>query len=241
MSQVALDYLTPQLTLNIRHADVAQWQNFDFSSSPYVLPALDAFVNNTSGSLFLQGARGTGKTHLLQATIAKAQEQGQSAAYISGIEFFAMDPATPEDWLEGYGGFSILAIDEIEMFCQSDVWSQWLFHLHNRLMDQSCGMLMASHHTPRNLPCVLADLQSRLQKADFLRLHSLSDEQMQVQLQSRAHELGIHLSTEVAKYICLHSPRTMKDLMAMLSQLDSASWQRQRKITIPFIKQTLHW
>ncbi|MDX1321139.1 MAG: hypothetical protein R3207_13260 [Oceanospirillum sp.] len=45
----------------------------------------------------------------------------------------------------------------------------------------------------------------------------------------------------MARYILHRSPRTLRELFDMLAVLDHASLMAQRKLTIPFVKETLRW
>ena len=67
----------------------------------------------------------------------------------------------------------------------------------------------------------------------------LDDNEKLLVLQYRARQRGIFLSDDVAKYLLNHLSREMKSLIISLDTLDKASIIAQRKITIPFIKETL--
>ncbi len=56
----------------------------------------------------------------------------------------------------------------------------------------------------------------------------------------RASRLGLQLQDEVAKYLLHRMPRDMHQLFDMLEQLDHQSLAKQRKLTIPFVKQALN-
>ncbi|MGU2568375.1 HdaA/DnaA family protein, partial [Pseudomonas aeruginosa] len=52
---------------------------------------------------------------------------------------------------------------------------------------------------------------------------------------------GLHLTDEVGRFILNRGSRSMNSLFDLLEQLDRASLQAQRKLTIPFLKETLGW
>ena len=60
-------------------------------------------------------------------------------------------------------------------------------------------------------------------------------------LQLRASRRGLHLTDEVGHFILTRGTRSMSALFELLEQLDQASLQAQRKLTIPFLKETLGW
>ncbi|MOA27048.1 DnaA regulatory inactivator Hda [compost metagenome] len=57
----------------------------------------------------------------------------------------------------------------------------------------------------------------------------------------RASRRGLHLTDEVGRFILTRGSRSMNSLFDLLEQLDHASLQAQRKLTIPFLKETLGW
>ena len=60
-------------------------------------------------------------------------------------------------------------------------------------------------------------------------------------LQLRTSRRGLHLTDEVGRSILNRGSRSMNSLFDLLEQLDRASLQAQRKLTIPFLKETLGW
>ncbi|SVJ79973.1 Chromosomal replication initiator protein DnaA [Klebsiella pneumoniae] len=120
-------------------------------------------------------------------------------------------------------------------------WEEGLFHLFNRLRDTGRRLLLAASKSPRELQVKLPDLKSRLTMALIFQLHGLSDEDKLRALQLRASRRGLHLTDEVGRFILNRGSRSMNSLFDLLEQLDRASLQAQRKLTIPFLKETLGW
>ena len=58
-------------------------------------------------------------------------------------------------------------------------------------------------------------------------------------LQRNARERGIELPEETANFLLKRLDRDMHTLFDALAKLDKASLQAQRKLTIPFVKETL--
>ena len=87
----------------------------------------------------------------------------------------------------------------------------------------------------------LPDLQSRLTLALVFQLQELADEDKLRALQLRASRRGLQMPDEVGRFILTRGARSMSALFELLEQLDQASLQAQRKLTIPFLKETLGW
>jgi DnaA family protein len=91
----------------------------------------------------------------------------------------------------------------------------------------------------RELAFGLADLTSRLTQSLISQVVAMNDEEKYAALKLRAFKRGIHLSHEVLEFILHHTSRVPSDLFDLLHQLDEASLQEKRRVTIPFIKQKL--
>ena len=75
----------------------------------------------------------------------------------------------------------------------------------------------------------------------MFQLQSLSDEDKLRALQLRASRRGLHMSDDVGRFILTRGERSMNALFELLERLDQASLQEKRKLTIPFLKETLDW
>ncbi len=135
----------------------------------------------------------------------------------------------------------LVCIDEVDLVAGHPTWEEALFHLFNRLRDAGRRLLLSASAPPREVPIKLPDLKSRLTLALVFQLHGLSDEDKLRALQLRASRRGLHLTDEVGRFILTRGSRSMNSLFDLLEQLDHASLQAQRKLTIPFLKETLGW
>ncbi len=242
MISLVTDLEGQQLTLNMRPASEHQWQDFDFSAAREIEQQLQAFARQPAGQvMLLQGASGSGKSHLLQATAQLALQEGWQVGILMASELLAMGEEVDAQVFDGFEQFDVICIDDVDQLARLPSWSEALFHLYNACQQLERALLMTSRLTPRNLHCPLADLRSRLQLALVMPLQALAEAEQVQQLLQRAHQLGLVLNNDVANYICLHSQRNLKDIMATLAVLDSASWQAKRRLTIPFVKQIMGW
>ncbi len=215
MKQLALDIVQPVLpTLD----------NFVPGRNAEVLAHVRAALASAAASkserfIYLWGAPGSGRTHLLKA-----------AAMQVGGRYVAC-PA--HDFDDDAG---VLAVDGVEHL---DAPAQEaLFHRYNRLREQG-GALLASGHVPPTRLELRADLLTRLAWGLVFELHALSDDEKLQALKQHAHALGFKLPDEVAAYLLTHAPREMGTLFAMLDALDRASLESKRAITVPLLRDVL--
>ena len=100
-------------------------------------------------------------------------------------------------------------------------------------------MVVSAEQSPTALPVKLPDLASRLKWGESYQLIPLSDEQKLAVLKQNAHQRGIMLSDDTANFIFTRLDRDMATLKEALIQLDKASLQAKRNLTIPFVKSIL--
>nr|WP_242524027.1 DnaA regulatory inactivator Hda [Microbulbifer salipaludis] len=188
-------------------------------------------------AVYLWGEPGSGVTHLLQAVCQVAEGAGRSFQYLPLAELIETEPEVIVDGLEF---LDLVCIDDLQLIEGRANWQTALFHLYNRLRDGGRQLILGARKSPRGLALDLADLHSRLQWGLTFQLHPLSDTDKLAALRQRSRLRGFDLPEDVAQYILHRAPRDTRALFACLEQLDRASLQAQRKITIPFVKQVLN-
>lgn len=225
-----------QLTLRLSPQEIYRFDNFLFAK-PETGQALDSFCQLDSlNFLYLCGEEGTGKTHLLIACAEKVQQQGFRVIYLSLAELIqTAQPAV----LQSLEQADLLCLDDLEAVAGKPEWEEALFHCFNRLHDAQGHLLIATENNPANIQIDLPDLRSRLATGLVYQLTTMSDEQKQQALMLQSQSRGLTMSEDVAQYLLRRYGRDMPALMAVLQQLDKASLQAKRKLTIPFIRQVL--
>lgn len=230
-----------QLPLSVKLSDEATFGNFFAGPNTHALRAVEALAEPRRAppdtSLYLWGAAGSGRSHLLQAACHRMAEAGGLAMYLPLGDLVELGPAL----LEGMEEVDLLCLDELDALIGQAAWQEALFHLYNRLREQGGRLLLAASSPPRSMDLGLADLSSRLGWGLVFQMQALDDAGKQAVLQLRAEGRGLQLSDEVARYILNRGARGMGDLFAALEKLDQASLQAQHRLTIPFVKRIMHW
>lgn len=230
-----------QLSLSMRLRDDATFANYYPGANAvtlgYVEHACETENQWLDSLLYVWGTAGVGRSHLLQAACLRVEERGGRALYLPLAEL--MEHGTR--LLDNVEFCDLVCLDDIQAVLGRREWEEALFHAFNRLRDSGRQLLIAADAPPRELPIKLPDLQSRLSLALVFQLHELSDGDKLRALQLRASRRGLRLSDEVGRFLLARSVRSMTVLFDTLEQLDHASLQAQRKLTIPFLKEALDW
>jgi DnaA family protein len=181
--------------------------------------------------LWLWGASGSGKTHLLQAVCAAAEE----AAYFP----LARSVGLPPEALAGFERTRVLCIDDVDAVAGDAAWERALFQLFNEAAELRTRLIFAAATPPRQAPWGLEDWRSRAAACVVYQLRELDDDGRIEALRLRAAQRGLQLPYETSEYLLKRMPRDLRSLFEILDQLDEASLAAQRRLTIPFIRDAL--
>ncbi|GLH30674.1 MULTISPECIES: DnaA regulatory inactivator Hda [Pseudomonas] len=230
-----------QLPLGVRLRDDATFINYypgaNAAALGYVERLCEADAGWTESLIYLWGKQGVGRSHLLQAATHRFQQRGEAAVYLPLAQLLDRGIGL----LDYLAQYELVCIDDLHVIAGKAEWEEAMFHLFNRLRDSGRRLLLAASASPRELPIKLPDLKSRLTLALVFQMRGLSDEDKLRALQLRASRRGLHLTDEVGHFILTRGTRSMSALFDLLERLDQASLQAQRKLTIPFLKETLGW
>lgn len=221
-----------QLPLGIRLDDSATFGNFYPGENTTLLSMLR---ENHEPFIYFWGVAGSGKSHLLQASCHASARAGEPVIY---LPLAGDEPLTPEIF-EGIEAAAVICIDDVQAIAGQRHWEEAMFHLYNRIRDNSARLRVSAGASPAAAGMTLPDLASRLAWGMTFQLHALNDTQKIAALQLRARSRGIELPDEVAQYLIKQVPRDMHSLFAVLERLDEVSLQQQRRLTIPFVKEWL--
>lgn len=227
---------SPQLPLALNLPDDETFESFFVGQNDALVGNIEQLLQGSlsARTMLIVGQKGTGKSHILHASCSAFGED--KAAYcISLSDHESMTPELFDNLEQG----DLICIDNIELIAGKKEWEQALFDLYNRVVEQGSLLLMSASVLPTDMNVALPDLLSRLQWGLVEQVKTLNDEDKCQALQLRATARGIKLADDAAHFLLTHYSRDMKALLQSLDRLDKASMREMRKLTIPFIKETL--
>jgi DnaA family protein len=182
--------------------------------------------SNSERFIYVWGAAGSGRSHLLRAVIAAARAEGRDAVmFESGsTEFAASDDA-------------LCAVDDAHLLNPQAQIA--LFNLHNRIRAGTGTLVASGDAAPAQLG-LRADLLTRLGSGLVYQVHVLNEEEKVAALRRHAQARGFKLSQEVVAYILRHVQRDLPSLLALLDALDRYSLANRRAITLPLLRDLLN-
>lgn len=226
-----------QLPLPIQPINDQTLDNFYPDNNLLLLNSLQQnFAQIQQPFFYIWGQASSGKSHLLRAVAQHFYQQQRSNIYIPLEKSRYFSPEV----LENLESHEVICLDNIQSVIGDFTWETAIFDLFNRIKENGNSLLIISaDQAPNALNIKLKDLLSRLQWGEIYQLVPLQDEQKIAVLQQNAYQLGIELPEETARFLLKRVERDMQHLAQLLDQLDKASLQSKRNLTIPFVKEIL--
>ena len=198
----------------------------DYASSRFVISDSNALAHDwltrwpdwPTNSLYLQGEKGSGKTHLAHIW----QEKSQAYRLAVDSDILPQGAVLVED-IEGWKNQAAL------------------FHLFNHCKSEGLPLLLSSQYLPSALPFALPDLLSRLKAMTCVTIQAPDDALMEAVLSKQLADLQLKIDPALMEYMLPRMERSLDTLSGVVRRLDAASLEAARTLTIPFIRQTLGW
>jgi DnaA-homolog protein len=217
-----------QLALTLTPPPAPALDNFFPGRNGEILSALSALASGSSADrcFFLWGEAGSGRSHLLRATIAALQARGVPALYVADA---AQLPAAE-------AGVRALAVDDVQRL---DAGGQAAFFNLFNFLRESHGILLATGDAPPARLPLRPDIVTRLGWGLVYQVHALSDDEKASALKGHAAARSFNLPDEVIDYLLRHLRRDLRSLVGTLDALDRFSLETKRPITLPLLRELL--
>lgn len=228
--------MSAQIPLALRWPAHQRFETFVVGQNGVALDLLRTAARAAgAGWLYLSGASGSGRTHLLIAACAQANADRRSAQYIALSAL--RDPRA--DAIRGFGGSDLLAIDDLDAIAGDRAAEHALFDLYNRCRGDAATLLFAATAAPAQLGIGLPDLVSRLSACTQLALKPMDEAARRELLRARALARGIELDDGVLDWLFARGKRDLASLFGVLDRIDAASLAAKRRVTVPFLRTLL--
>lgn len=224
-----------QLPLELGFADSTCFENYYQQGNEELLTALKSTVTEIEPWLvFVYGAEGSGKSHLLYATLKLAQQQGLSAMFIA-----LSNPSLSPEMIEALDPQKLICIDDVNQWSGQVEAERALFALFEKVRANKGKLIISSSQPPDRSGFELKDLVSRLGSGLVYSVQPLDDEQQHQAIKLRAKQKGLTISEDAINFLLRRTSRDTKELFSILDEIDRASLIEKRRITIPFLREKL--
>ena len=212
-----------QIPLAIGFMPQPTFDNFVPGDNAAALQHLRA-LGAAAAPVYLWGASGSGKTHLLRARAAALQAAGQRVGWFDAAD--RLPWTLQPEW-------ALLVIDRCEAL---DADAQHAaFALFIDATTYGVPVAAAGRVPPVDLP-VRDDLRTRLAWGHVFAMHALGEAETRAALRREADRRGILLGDEVMDHLLTRFPRDLGHLMRLLDRLDEFALSKGRRITLPLLR-----
>ncbi|EGV36155.1 DnaA regulatory inactivator Hda [Neisseria weaveri] len=211
---------------------------FDFAVQEY--PGFDKFLGTSNAELlhvlqhqhgqfiYVWGQEGSGKSHLLQAWVAQALQNGHKAAYVDVEKSPLTDAAFEAEYL---------AVDQVDKLNSEE--QALLFAVFNQRRNSGRGFLLFSADVPPQQLVLREDLRTRMAYCLVYDVKPLNEQEKIDALVSMAEARQLTVDPEIFEYLLHHWRRDMDSLMQMLDTLDNYAVMMGKRITLQLLRQLL--
>ena len=181
-------------------------------------------VSKVYNPLFIYGASGLGKTHLIQAIAHQILDARDDAyvMYLSSEKFTnemisALRTNKNQEFREKYRSVDILLIDDIQFIANKEATQEEFFHTFNDLYNQGKQIVITSDKPPREIKHLEDRLVSRFNYGIIADISRPDYETRVAILQKKLEDLGAIIDNQILSYIAHEIDTNIRDLEGALS------------------------
>ncbi len=183
-------------------------------------------LGNKDNPLFIYGAVGVGKSHLLHAIGHAVIENQQDAKILyTSSEGFVSDVVrsyrqkTFDDFKDRYHNLDLLLIDDVQFLSGKERTQEEFFHTFEALLSKQSHVVLTSDTYPRALTDMHSRLVSRLDSGLSVAIDPPELEMRVAILIRKAAAEKINLSHDVAFFVARHVRSNVRDLEGALRKI----------------------
>ncbi len=195
--------------------------------------------------LFIHGACGLGKTHLLYAILhTLRQKQGLRVALLSAEQFTnrflaGMRQNTLDAFRHRYRNLDVLAIDDVHFLGGKKSTQEEFLHTFNEFDGPGRLVILASDAAPREIQAVQDRLVNRWVAGMVCRLSHPDAETRRRLLAHKARHLGRPLPPDVLEMLAHQPSGSVRELEGMLTRLIAYAGLLKQPVTVELARQVL--
>ena len=200
----------------------------------------------TYNPLFIFGAPGIGKTHLMQA-VANAlliKNPKTKIKYISAERFASeVIGAISEDNVmavrQHYSDLDLLILDDMQFLSESKTAQGEFFHIFNNLHEANKQLIMAADRSPNQLVALDPSIRSRLEWGLAVDV-KIPDVSTRVQiLKAKEAVQGLSLNDQILQFAADHLNSNVRELEGFLKRLHAYVTLSHQELTMDLVQQVI--
>jgi chromosomal replication initiator protein len=197
--------------------------------------------------LFLYGATGIGKTHLMQAVAhAILTRRPMRAAYLGAEQFtneyvMSIQGRTTHDFRRRFRELDLLLIDDVHFLKGKEATQEEFFHTFNALYEGGRQIILTSDRPPSEIPGIEARLVTRFQWGMVADIEFPDFEHRIAILRKKAQQdhLQHTIPDDVLHLIAEHVRSSVRELEGCIIKLIAFASLRQQPVTVDLALEAL--
>lgn len=201
---------------------------------------------NLYNPLFIYGASGLGKTHLLHAIANKiiSDKKKLKILYQTADRFVnefiqAIRFDKVHQFRDRYKDVDVLLIDDVQFICNKEQTQEAFFHIFNALYDQQKQIVFTCDQYPRDMQGLADRLKSRMEWGLITDLQIPPLETRIAILKRKAEFHKINLADDLANYIASNISSSVRELEGTLIRIIAFSTLTHEPISFTLIDKIL--
>jgi chromosomal replication initiator protein len=196
-------------------------------------------------TLYLSGASGLGKTHLLMSIGNHLAETGSSAkALYVHCRDLIESLNREESGLPGNLGapgskVDFLLLDDIDRIAGNLPVQEALYQVYNQTLEQGGKMVFAGRTPADQLEKTESFLTSRFKWGMTAELLPMDDEATAQLIQKLAEDMGMDIPDKIITYLLSRIPRDFQSVKSAVTCINEESLRKKHKVTRPLVKTAL--
>lgn len=181
-------------------------------------------VSRVYNPLFIYGASGLGKTHLMHAIAHRVLENRDDAyvMYLSSEKFTnelitSINKNQMYKFKEKYRSVDMLLIDDIQFIAKKESTQEELFHTFEDLYNSGRQIVISSDKPPKEIKELEDRLVSRFGWGIIVDISKPDFETRVAILQKKLEEIGVNVDNSILEYIAENIDTNIRDLEGALS------------------------
>ncbi len=197
--------------------------------------------------LFICGASGLGKTHLMQAIgnrIAQTMPE-KNVRYMLVQQYTnkwieSLRKGTADDFKKNFQNVDVLLIDDIQFFPAKGSTQEEFFYLFNHLKENEKQIILTSDDAPKNIKDLDGRLRTRFSEGLTVWVNPPEFEMRVAILNKKAEDMRIELNEESAYYVAQHLFTNVRDLEGALNNIKAYSnLMKKKTVDLELTKEAL--
>lgn len=213
-----------QLVFELPHRTAMGLEDFLVSrSNEAAVDLVDRWPDWPIGAAVIAGAKGSGKTHLANVWLSRANGKAFEASAIS------------RDTVPAVAASGAVLIEDIQRASDEAA----LFHLLNLVREQRLQILLTTDTAPGDLPITLPDFRSRLKALPLATIEPPDDALLRAVLVKLFADRQLTVEPQLVDYVLVRMERSMLAAERFVSAADRRALALQRRVTRAIAAATL--